>query len=187
MPSTSPIISSEADELILVDPEDRVVGYERKDRCHDGPGLLHRALSVFVFNQRAEMLLQKRSSQKRLWPLYWSNSCCSHPRRNETISAAAQRRVSQELGLEVEVHECFRFQYHAMFENVGSENELCYVFVARSDEPTTTNQHEIAATRFVSLANLEKELQEAPHTFTPWFKLEWEKLRHWPWRQLLQL
>ena len=74
------------ENLILVDEEDRVIGHEEKERCHDGAGKLHRAFSVFLFDGRGRMLIQRRSAAKRLWPLFWSNSCCSHPRQGEEIA-----------------------------------------------------------------------------------------------------
>ena len=75
------VVSDEDESLVLVDEDDREVGFLSKAVCHDGDGMLHRAFSLFVFNRRGELLLQRRSANKRLWPLYWSNSCCSHPRR----------------------------------------------------------------------------------------------------------
>ena len=83
--STSPIVSFDTEDLILVDPQDQVQGHLNKAACHLGEGLLHRAFSVFLFNAEGELLLQQRSEQKKLWPLYWANSCCSHPRRGETV------------------------------------------------------------------------------------------------------
>ena len=75
------VVSFDSEELILVDTQDHELGYCSKAQCHDGDGVLHRAFSLFVFDRRGRVLLQQRSAQKRLWPLYWSNSCCSHPRR----------------------------------------------------------------------------------------------------------
>ena len=171
------IVSSEAEELILVDENDREIGYETKGRCHDGDGILHRAFSVFVFNGAGELLLQQRSEQKRLWPLYWSNSCCSHPRRGETMAIAAERRMSEELGLRCDLEFVYKFQYQASFGELGSENELCSVFVGRSDEVPATNRNEIAAVRYVAPEDLDRELAERPDSFTPWFKMEWQIIR----------
>ena len=91
------VVSSESEALILVDENDREIGFSSKDSCHDGPGILHRAFSLFIFNTAGELLLQQRSAGKRLWPLYWSNSCCSHPRAGETMELAVNRRLQQEL------------------------------------------------------------------------------------------
>src|SRR6202035_5484072 len=91
--------SADADTLILVDATDREVGYLSKVLCHEGQGILHRAFSLLIFNGSGELLLQQRAPSKRLWPLYWSNSCCSHPRRAETMEGAIRRRLKEELGI----------------------------------------------------------------------------------------
>ena len=85
--------------LILVNEKDEEIGYKTKSVCHFGEGILHRAFSIFIFNTKEQLLMQKRSSQKNLWPNYWSNSCCSHPRKGEKIESAASRRLAEELGL----------------------------------------------------------------------------------------
>ena len=174
---THAIVSSEAEELILVDAEDREIGFASKARCHDGAGILHRAFSVFVFNGAGELLLQRRSAGKRLWPLYWSNSCCSHPRRGETLEAAAERRLAEELGLNCELEFVYKFQYQAPFEEHGSEHELCSVLIGRSDDTPRINRNEIAEVRFIAPAALDAELAREPERFTPWFKMEWQVIR----------
>ena len=102
-------VSSEREELILVDADDNETGYGTKADCHDGKGVLHRAFSLFLFNKAGELLLQQRSSQKRLWPGFWSNSCCSHPRRGETVLVATQRRLHDELNISAELEHVYRF------------------------------------------------------------------------------
>jgi isopentenyl-diphosphate delta-isomerase len=87
--------SPDSDALILVDEADREVGHLSKTLCHEGRGVLHRAFSLLIFNAKGELLLQQRAAGKRLWPLYWSNSCCSHPRRAETMEAAVKRRLPE--------------------------------------------------------------------------------------------
>ena len=91
------IVSSEREQLILVDRDDREVGFMSKADAHDGAGVLHRAFSLFLFNDRGELLLQQRAPGKRLWGGYWSNSCCSHPRRGESLELATMRRLRDEL------------------------------------------------------------------------------------------
>ncbi len=171
------VVSFDDEQLILVDSDDRIVGYESKASCHDGEGRLHRAFSVFLFDGEGRMLLQQRSAEKRLWPMIWSNACCSHPRRNEEMDDAARRRTREELGVEVEPEFLFKFQYHATYEDRGSENELCSVFIARCDEDPVTNVNEIHATRKLTIAELETELAENGDHFSPWFKIEWKRLR----------
>ena len=93
------VVSFDNEKLILVDKYDNVLGYKSKAECHEGEGILHRAFSIFIFNDKNQLLLQKRSAKKLLWPLYWSNSCCSHPRKGENYETATHRRLKEELGL----------------------------------------------------------------------------------------
>jgi len=176
------IVSFDDEKLILVDEKDNVLGYESKDVCHNGDGILHRAFSIFIFNSQGELLLQQRSQEKRLWGLYWSNTCCSHPRKGETYEQATMRRLQEELGLKAPLKFLFKFQYQARFNNKGSENELCSVYVGKCDEPPSVNPNEIAAVRYIPPEDLEKEMQLYPDKFTPWFKMEWERIRKefWP-------
>ena len=171
------VVSYDSEQLILVDDNDQEVGFASKQRCHDGPGVLHRAFSLFVFNSAGELLLQQRSAGKRLWPLYWSNSCCSHPRRGETMALAVNRRLQQELGICCQLDFLYKFQYQARFGELGSENELCSVYLGHSDDPVQANPNEIAHWRFVAPAQLDLEMDQAPDQFTPWFKLEWQRIK----------
>lgn len=164
------------DILILVDADDREIGFLSKEQCHRGAGLLHRAFSVFVFNRRGEVLLQQRSSAKPLWPLYWSNSCCSHPRKGEAVEAAARRRVREELGVHCELRFLYKFEYQARFADVGAEHELCSVFAGIADSPVRADASEIAATRFVRPDELSREIAADGSRFTPWLKLEWSRI-----------
>lgn len=170
------IVSSESEELILVDETDRPTGFSTKAACHDGDGLLHRAFSVFLFNDRGELLLQQRSAGKRLWGGYWSNSCCSHPRRGESMDQATRRRLHDELNVGAELEYVYKFRYRASFGELGSEHELCHVFLGRCDS-ASPNENEIEAIRFVSAKQLAVELATRSHTLTPWFKLEWNALQ----------
>ena len=176
MNNANRVVSSEAEELILVDSEDNEVGFSSKADCHDGGGILHRAFSLFLFNPDGELLLQKRSTSKRLWPGYWSNSICSHPRRGESMQVATQRRLLDELNIECELEFVYKFEYQANFGEAGSENELCHVFVGRTPNNIHPNDHEIAAIRFISASDLELDFSDRPETLTPWFRLEWRTL-----------
>jgi isopentenyl-diphosphate delta-isomerase len=171
------IVSNASEQLILVDDLDREIGFKAKTEAHTGKGVLHRAFSVFVFNSANEVLLQQRSLSKMLWPGYWSNACCSHPRRGETMAEAVTRRLEQELGFECPVEYLYKFKYHAQYEGIGAEHELCSVYYGRYDGPVDVNVNEIAAWRFVGVTALERELKVAPETFTPWFKMEWVHIK----------
>jgi isopentenyl-diphosphate delta-isomerase len=169
-------VSSPTESLILVDEQDRAIGFCPKAECHEGRGLLHRAFSVFLFNRNGELLLQKRSANKPLWPLYWSNSCCSHPRESETIEAAGQRRIHEELHIECTVQFLYKFKYQASFEDLGSEHELCHVFSGYTDNDVIAHPEEIAEWRFISPEELTREIAADSSHFTPWLKLEWQQI-----------
>ena len=171
------IVSSENEPLILVNPDDEEVGSLAKSACHDGGGVLHRAFSLFVFNAAGETLLQRRHADKRLWPGYWSNSCCSHPRAGENTDNAVRRRAWDELGLEVSAEFLFKFEYQARFGDVGAEHELCWVYLGRSDGEPRVNTTEVAEWRWTPPAVLDDEIGQAPDRFTPWLRLEWPRLR----------
>ncbi|MDX1518148.1 MAG: isopentenyl-diphosphate Delta-isomerase [Woeseiaceae bacterium] len=170
------IVSSEAEELILVDSDDNETGYLSKADCHDGSGVLHRAFSVFLFDEAGRLLLQRRAGGKRLWPGFWSNSCCSHPRRGESMQVATERRMRDELNATAKLEYVYRFQYQAQYDETGAECELCHVFVGRIDAPVQPNDHEIESIRLLSVAEVNDELERSPGEFTPWFRMEWRTL-----------
>jgi isopentenyl-diphosphate delta-isomerase len=171
------VVSSANEQLILVDELDRELGFKSKGECHTGKGVLHRAFSIFVFNGANQLLLQQRSPAKLLWPNYWSNTCCSHPRRGEAMEDAVMRRLVQELGFHCPLEFLYKFKYQADFGSVGAEHEFCWVYYGRYDGPVDVNVNEIANWRFIGIEALERELAGAPETFTPWFKMEWVHIR----------
>ena len=171
------VVSFDDEPLILVDEHDREVGFLDKASAHLGQGVLHRAFSLFVFNPQGEVLLQQRASGKRLWPGFWSNTCCSHPRRGETMEEAIHRRLDEELGLQCPLQFLFKFEYQAQFDAEGAEHELCGVYAGRSAARPIVNINEISALRYISPDALDVEMKTQPQTFTPWFKIEWERLR----------
>ena len=171
------VVSDDSDSLILVNEQDHQIGTLDKKACHDGHGVLHRAFSLFVFNANGETLLQRRHSTKRLWPGYWSNGCCSHPRDGEQLQSAVVRRAEEELGLVVEPDFLFKFNYRESFQNVGTEFELCSVFVSHDASTPRVNASEIAEWRWLSPENLDDEIVAKPMQFTPWLKIEWQRLR----------
>jgi isopentenyl-diphosphate delta-isomerase len=163
-------------KLIVVNRKDQILGQRGKLACHSLKGVLHRAFSVFIFNQKGEVLLQKRSRQKKLWPGFWSNACCSHPKPGETYVQAGERRLMEELGFTCQLKYLFKFYYRAVFENVGSENEICAVLVGQYNGQIKLNQEEAAAFKWIKASWLPRELEKNPNNYTPWFKLEVEKL-----------
>jgi isopentenyl-diphosphate delta-isomerase len=176
--NTVEAVSSESESLIRVDGEDRDLGPITKAAAHDGKGVLHRAFSIFIFNGKGELLLQQRSAEKRLWPLYWSNTCCSHPRAGEDMPTATVRRLEQELGMKAALKYLFKFEYQAHFGAAGSEHELCSVYVGKSDATPRSHPMEIAGLKWLSVEAVTKELA-ADHEgrrYTPWFKMEWQRM-----------
>ncbi len=167
------VVSSDSEELILVDELDREIGVKAKSECHAGNGILHRAFSIFVFNGANELLLQQRSGQKPLWPNYWSNTCCSHPRRGESMDEALSRRLSEELGFDCPLQYLYKFKYHAQYGTLGAEHEYCWVYYGRHDGNFDVNVNEVADWRFVDVAALNAELELHTDRFTPWFRMEW--------------
>jgi isopentenyl-diphosphate Delta-isomerase len=168
---------ADSDALILVDEADRRLGYLSRTLCHAGSGILHRAFSLLIFNGSGELLIQQRAPSKRLWPLYWSNSCCSHPRRSESMDVAIRRRLHEELGIRCELQFLFKFRYQAQFDATGAEHELCSVFIGRSDGPLEVNRDEILDWRWIRPEVLQAQMSgpDSP-MYTPWFTLEWARI-----------
>ena len=171
------IVSRETDLLVLVDSDDREIGLRDKRSCHEGRGILHRAVSVFLFDTRNRVLLQQRHHDKPLWGGCWSNSCCTHPFFGEEPIDAAKRRVGEELGLDVELEYIYKFEYHAEWSPEYSEHELCSVFVGYVDADPMINETEIHAWRWESPESIDEVVAEDTFDYTPWLKLEWRELR----------
>lgn len=171
------VVSSNAESLVLVDDDDREIGIETKQACHAGNGKLHRAFSIFIFNGRGELLLQKRGAQKLLWPDFWSNTCCSHPRAGETMQEAVDRRLAEELGIRCSLRFLYKFKYQASFGAIGAEREYCWVYVGHYDGQPNVNLNEISDWRYIDVAGLDAELAAAPEQFTPWLKMEWAEIK----------
>ncbi len=169
-----------ADEaLILVDEEDCVTGYDSKHNAHLGEGKLHRAFSVFLFDGPDWVLLQRRSESKPLWPGFWANSCCSHPRRGESSDEAAQRRLGDELGAHSKLERLYSFRYRARYLDLGTEHELCAVYVGHydRDQALHVNREEISEYGWFSRNEIDRAIAGAEKDFAPWFLLEWEQLK----------
>ena len=170
------IVSDPDEQLILVDSDDNEIGYSSKSECHKDLGLLHRAFSIFLFNSTGELLIQKRSIKKELWGQYWSNSCCSHPRKGEDLHEAAIRRVHQELSIECSLNFLYKFQYQENYSDSGSEHELCSVFYGLYDGTINCNENEIEDWRMISSTQLNEEIGQSNILYTPWLKLEWAEI-----------
>lgn len=165
-------------EVILVNEKDEAIGTMEKMQAHL-EGKLHRAFSVFVLNDDNKMLLQKRAAEKYHSANLWTNACCSHPMPNENIIDAANRRVKEELGMEIkDLKKLFSFQYKAELENNLTEHELDYVIWAKSNSEVKLNADEASDFVYLSKNEIKQLLIETPELFTVWFKLIFPKIEN---------
>lgn len=155
------------DQLILVDLFDRECGTAGKLEVHQ-KGWLHRAFSVFLVNGK-HMLIQKRAEHKYHSGGLWANTCCSHPRVDETLDSAVSRRLKEETGISCPVKEVFSFVYRAVFENHLIEYELDHVYVGNYKGDFQTNPEEASEMKWISFEQLAEELITKPEIFAPWF------------------
>jgi isopentenyl-diphosphate Delta-isomerase len=163
------------ENVILVDEQDQVVGEMGKMEAHQ-KGLLHRAFSIFVFNDKGEMLLQKRASSKYHSGGLWTNTCCSHPRSSETTEQAAKRRLTEEMGFTCELKKTFSFIYRAELDKGLTEYELDHVFIGTFTENPTPNPEEVEDFKWISFNDLKQQVNSYPEEFTVWFKIIFEKV-----------
>ncbi len=160
--------------VILVDPHDRQIGVEEKMKAHR-EGRLHRAFSVFVFNEKSEMLLQKRAPQKYHSGGLWTNACCSHPRPDETVEQAAVRRLQEEMGFVCELKKASHFIYKAELDGGLIEHEFDHVFIGNYDGKVCPNSDEVADYRWFSIQKIKHELEHFPEKYTAWFRIAFEE------------
>jgi len=169
----------EIEKVILVDENDRAVGEMEKLEAHQ-KGLLHRAFSVFIFNESGLMLLQQRAFSKYHSAGLWTNACCSHPRPNEETIAAAKRRLMEEMGLELELEKKDFLIYKSEdistgFENGLIEHEYDHIFIGKTNLQPIINTEEVANFEWLSLNEIKEKIKNNPAQFTVWFKIAIEK------------
>ena len=158
------------EHVILVDKQDNPIGLMEKIEAHE-KALLHRAFSVFVFNEKNELMLQQRAAEKYHSPLLWTNTCCSHQRDGESNIEAGKRRLQEEMGFSCELEELFSFIYKAPFDNGLTEHELDHVMIGRfSDEPII-NPEEVASYKWMPLEEVKSDIENHPEKYTAWFKI----------------
>ncbi|MBS7333213.1 isopentenyl-diphosphate Delta-isomerase [Faecalibacter bovis] len=156
--------------VVLVDREDNELGLMEKQQAHVA-GLLHRAFSVFIFNSKGELMLQQRAATKYHSPTLWTNTCCSHPRENESYKNAAHRRLMEEMGFDCDLSYKFHFIYKASLDNGLTEHELDHVFIGTYDGEPELNPSEVMAYRWVEMDDLKKDIQKNSQNYTAWFKI----------------
>ncbi|MCK5781473.1 MAG: isopentenyl-diphosphate Delta-isomerase [Flavobacteriales bacterium] len=162
------------EKVVLVDESDKVLGSMEKIEAHE-KALLHRAFSVFVINAKNELMLQRRALDKYHSPGLWTNTCCSHPRVDESYEDAAHRRMHEEMGFDCDLKDEFSFIYKAPFENGLTEHELDHVFVGYSEKTPTINTEEVDSWKWIAMDDLKADIIENPENYTAWFKIIFEK------------
>ena len=164
-----------AEELvILVNENDQQIGLMPKMEAHE-KGLLHRAFSVFVFNNNNELLLQQRAADKYHSPLLWTNTCCSHQRNGESNIEAGKRRLQEEMGFVCELKEVTSFMYKAPFDNGLTEHEFDHVMVGYYNEQPVINKQEVENYKWMELTAVKDDINKNPQNYTAWFKIIFEK------------
>ena len=158
------------EQVVLVSEKDEILGVMDKMQAHEN-GILHRAFSVFLFNDKGEMLLQKRAAGKYHSPNQWTNAVCSHPRLQETYLEAAERRLKEELGIDTPLTYRFNFLYKADVGQNLWEHELDHVFTGNFEGEFKLNEEEVSEVRYISIDDLDKEMSANPENFTEWFKI----------------
>ncbi|MFL0082855.1 isopentenyl-diphosphate Delta-isomerase [Tenacibaculum maritimum] len=158
------------EQVILVDEHDNQLGLMPKMEAHE-KALLHRAFSVFVFNDKKELLLQQRAADKYHSPLLWTNTCCSHQRNGESSLEAGRRRLQEEMGFTCELEEVFWFIYKAPFDNGLTEHELDHVMIGKYNDKPIINQEEVAAYKWMRLEEVKEDIKRKPAIYTEWFKI----------------
>ncbi|MBM72511.1 MAG: isopentenyl-diphosphate delta-isomerase [Crocinitomicaceae bacterium] len=165
------------EEVILVDKNDVECGTMQKMEVHKNGGALHRAFSVFIFNTKGELLLQKRAEHKYHSGGLWTNTCCSHPRPGETTREAGNRRLVEEMGMDCKLIELFRFEYKAELNQGMTEWELDHVLLGLSDKVPQINKDEVAEYKYMSLDEIDHDLKINPQNYSEWFKICFERVK----------
>jgi len=161
------------DHVILVDKNDNEIGIMPKMEAHE-KALLHRAFSVFILNDKNELMLQKRANHKYHSPALWSNTCCSHQQKGESSIEAGERRLYEELGFKAQLEEMFTFIYKAEFDNGLTEHELDHVLIGNYNGVPNLNSEEVEDWKWVNIETVADDLRKNESVYTEWFKIVFE-------------
>jgi isopentenyl-diphosphate Delta-isomerase len=165
------------EQVILVNENDEPIGLMNKLEAHE-KAVLHRAFSVFVLNDKNEVLLQQRAHHKYHSPLLWTNTCCSHQRAGETNIEAGKRRLFEEMGFKTELKELFHFIYKAPFDNGLTEHELDHVMIGYSNEEPNINAEEVESWKWMTIEEIKEDMIQNPEIYTVWFKIIFDQFYH---------
>jgi isopentenyl-diphosphate delta-isomerase len=160
--------------VILVNENNEQIGTMPKLEAHE-KAVLHRAFSVFIFNDKNELMLQQRAALKYHSALLWTNTCCSHQLVGETNIQAGKRRLNEEMGFVVELEESISFIYKAPFDNGLTEHEYDHVLIGKYNDIPKINQDEVANWKWMSLEVVKNDMLEQPELYTEWFKIIFDK------------
>lgn len=162
------------EHVILLDEQDKPAGMLEKYAAHTFDTPLHLAFSCWLFDERGQLLVTRRSLEKKAWPGVWTNSVCGHPQEGETFEQAVTRRSRFELGVEITgiAPVAPRFRYRAVAPNGIVENEVCPVYAARVTGPLRPNRDEVMDYQWCKLEDLLNALAITPWAFSPWMVLE---------------
>ena len=166
---------SEKEYVVLVDVNDEPVGAMGKMEAHI-KGVLHRAFSVFIFNEKGELMLQQRALSKYHTPGLWTNTCCSHPRKGEMTLDAAHRRMEEEMGFDCDFDEAFAFTYKADVGQGLIEHELDHVFIGHSDKTPKINPEEVNDWKYMKMDEIRADIEVNPSSYTVWFKIAFDEV-----------
>ena len=166
------------EQVILVNENDEPIGLMPKLEAHQ-KAVLHRAFSVFVLNDKNEIMLQQRASEKYHSPLLWTNTCCSHQRSGETNIQAGTRRLSEEMGFETPLQELFHFIYKAPFDNGLTEHELDHVMIGTYSQAPKVNPEEVESWKWMSIDDIKIDMIQNPAIYTVWFKIIFTEFYHY--------
>lgn len=163
------------EQVILVDAKDNQIGIMEKLEAHK-KGLLHRAISVFIYNSNGEMLIQRRALEKYHSKGLWANTCCSHPFPGESSLEAANRRLQEEMGMKANLQEIFSFTYKSSLDNGLTEHELDHVFLGTTDTIPEINKDEVSEWKYTTHNDLTSDIEINPEKYAVWFKMIFEKV-----------
>lgn len=166
-----------ADDIILVDKDDNQIGTGEKMEVHR-KGTLHRAFSVFVWNDQGHLMMQQRALSKYHTPGLWSNTCCSHPKPGEETIEAAKKRTQEEMGFTCELEEEMCIIYRSQFDNDLIEHEYDHVLFGRYNGEPNINPAEVNAWKWISINDLLNDVKANPDNYTVWFKIILDRLRN---------
>ena len=166
------------EQVILVNEQDEPIGLMNKMEAHE-KAVLHRAFSVFILNDKNEVMLQQRAHHKYHSPLLWTNTCCSHQRAGETNIEAGKRRLFEEMGFQAELKELFHFIYKAPFDNGLTEHELDHVMIGYYNEAPIINLDEVESWKWLTIEAIKDDMIENPDAYTVWFKIIFDEFYHY--------